>query len=217
MPLKCWFKRCVGAEMTLDKGVIGRTVMAVVACVALVLVVELIVLLWVGVRDDIAPSDVGIVLGSSITAGGEPSPRLQARLDRTGELWQAGVFPAVIVSGGVEPEGWDEAAIMARYLQQRWHVPASAILLDATGNTTHDTACHSAALMRQHGYRSALVVSQHFHIARSRDALQQAGIDDVHHAHAYFFERRDIYSTVREMVAWPLYRWRHADGCASSD
>lgn len=180
----------------------------------LALLLETGVLLWQGVKDDIMPSDVGIVLGSSVTAAGEPSPRLQARLDRAGELWQAGVFPVVIVSGGIEPEGRDEAAVMARYLEQHWHIPPSAILLDATGNTTHDTACHSAALMQQYGYHSALVISQYFHIARSRDALQQAGINEIHHAHAHFFESRDIYSTVRELVAWPVYHWRHNASCS---
>ena len=184
-----------------------------VGIVLLGIAIELSCLLWVGMKDDIAPSDVGIVLGSSITAKGTPSPRLQARLDRTGELWQAGVFPVIIVSGGVEPEGWDEAAIMARYLQMRWHIPAAAILQDPTGNTTHDTACHSAALMRQHGYKSALVVSQYFHITRSRDALQRAGVRDVYHAHAHFYERRDVYSTLRELVAWPAYYRHDFEGC----
>lgn len=196
--------------MKVGKSMVWR---GMVAGIALLLLIELIALLWVGLRDDSARSDVGIVLGSSITAAGEPSPRLQARLDRAGELWQAGIFPTVIVSGGVEPEGWDEAAIMAHYLEQRWHVPAAAILRDPAGNTTHDTACHSARLMHQYGYRSALVVSQHFHLARSRDALLQAGVTDIHRAHARFFEARDIYSIAREMVAWPIYHWRHTDAC----
>lgn len=181
--------------------------------IVLMLLGELILMLWQGFHDDVVSSDVGIVLGSSVTADGNPSPRLQARLDRTGALWQAGAFPVVIVSGGVEPEGWDEAQIMAHYLKQRWHIPMTAILLDTTGNTTQDTACHSAALMRQYGYHSALVVSQFFHIARSRNALQRAGVSEVHHAHAYFMEARDVYSLAREVVAWPLYQWRHPVGC----
>lgn len=183
-----------------------------IGIVMLGIAIELGYLLWVGMKDDTAPSDVGIVLGSSITGKGAPSPRLQARLDRTGELWQAGAFPVVIVSGGVEPQGWDEAAIMASYLQAHWHIPATAILQDPTGNTTHDSACHSAALMQQHGYKSALVISQYFHIARSRDALLWAGVSNVHHAHARFFEARDVYSMLREMVAWPAY-YKRAAAC----
>lgn len=187
---------------------VKRLAMCIAAGIMLVLLVELAFLLWQGFNDDVAPSDVGIVLGSSVTAAGKPSPRLQARLDRTGELWQAGAFPVVIVSGGVEPEGRDEAAIMAHYLEQQWHVPSSAILIDPMGNTTQDTARNSAELMRQHGYRSALVISQYFHIARSCDALERAGVGEVHHAHAHFTERRDIYSLAREMVALPVYHWR---------
>lgn len=191
----------------------SRYVVGGICVLALGLLCEVGMLLWQGIKDDIVPSDVGIVLGSSITSAGEPSPRLRARLDRAGELWQARVFPVIIVSGGVEPEGRDEAAVMARYLEQHWHVPPSAILRDATGNTTHDTACHSATLMRQYGYHSALVISQYFHIARSQDALEWAGINEVHHAHAHYFESRDFYSLAREMVAWPIYRWYHAGPC----
>lgn len=195
------------------KVVFKAIVFCAIGSVVAVTASGLCLLLWQGLNDDLSPSDVGIVLGSSITSEGQPSPRLQARLDRTGELWKAGRFSKIIVSGGIEPEGWDEAHIMGRYLEQHWHVPHAAILLDTTGNTTRDTACHSAILMRQYGWHSALIVSQYFHIARSRAALQQAGINEVHHAHAYFTEGRDFYSVAREIVALPVYQWRHAKEC----
>jgi uncharacterized SAM-binding protein YcdF (DUF218 family) len=66
--------------------------------------------------------------------------------------------------------------------------------------------------MANRGLRSAVVVTQYFHITRSRLALKQAGIQDVSSAHARFFEMRDIYSVLREVVALPVYLLRSAKG-----
>lgn len=158
-----------------------------------------------GLCDDVAVSDVGIVLGSKVMADGTPSSRLRARLDRAGALYRQGQFAHVIVSGGTGVEGYSEARVMARYLTGRYQVPASVILLDEQGADTAATARNSVAIMQAHGYTSALVVTQYFHIARSRYALQRAGIKTVHAAHAHYFDARDLYSTAREVVALPAY------------
>lgn len=157
-----------------------------------------------GLRDDVQVSDVGIVLGSKVMADGTPSPRLQARLDRAVELYRQGMFAHVIVSGGKGVEGYSEAVVMARYLSER-QVPRDAILLDEHGDDTEATAINSAAIMKAHGFKSALVVTQYFHIVRCRYALRGAGIAPVHAAHARYFDARDVYSTAREVVALPVY------------
>jgi vancomycin permeability regulator SanA len=157
-----------------------------------------------GLRDDLQVSDVGVVLGSKVMLDGTPSPRLRARLDRAAELYRQGAFKHVIVSGGTGVEGYSEARVMADYLAQQ-AVPRAAILLDEHGDNTEATARNSAALMRVHGFHSALVVTQYFHITRCRLALRHAGIATVRSAHARYFEARDFYSTARELVALPAY------------
>jgi len=158
-----------------------------------------------GLRDDARPSDVGIVLGSKVMPDGTPSPRLRARLDKAGELYRQGKFKWVIVSGGTGKEGYSEAKVMAAYLADRYAVPRSAILEDEHGDTTADTARNGAAIMQAHGFRSALVVTQYFHITRSRYALQREGVATVRTAHADYFDARDVYSMGRELVALPSY------------
>lgn len=162
-------------------------------------------LVFAGLHDDVQRSDVGIVLGSKVNADGTPSRRLQARLDRAGELYQQGMFAHVIVSGGTGVEGFSEAKVMANYLSTKLGVPAGAILLDEHGDDTEATARNSAAIMRLHGFASALVITQYFHVPRSRYALRQAGVPTVHAAHARYADARDVYSTAREMVALPVY------------
>ncbi|WP_332876195.1 YdcF family protein [Massilia sp. S19_KUP03_FR1] len=162
-------------------------------------------LVGAGLRDDVQVSDVGVVLGSKVMPDGTPSARLRARLDRAADLYGQGMFAHLIVSGGTGVERFSEARVMARYLAEQRGVPAAAILLDEHGDDTDATARNSAAIMRAHGFASALVVTQYFHIPRSRYALRRANIATVHAAHAHFFEARDIYSTAREIVALPAY------------
>lgn len=160
-----------------------------------------------GLHDDVAPSDVGVVLGSKVLADGTPSNALRARLDRAGTLYHDGMFGHIIVSGGTGKEEFSEAQVMADYLTLHAAVPREAILLDEGGYNTRATAAHSADIMQAHGFRSATVVSQYFHVTRSRLALESAGVPEVHGAHAYFWDSRDAYSLPREIVALPVYWW----------
>lgn len=158
-----------------------------------------------GLRDNIQVSDVGVVLGSKVMPDGTPSARLRARLDKAAELYRQDMFKYVIVSGGTGIEGFSEAKVMADYLVEQCQVPRDAILLDEHGDNTEATARNSAAIMSARGMTSALVVTQYFHITRSRYALVRAGIATVHTASPRYFEVRDLYSTARELVALPAY------------
>lgn len=163
-----------------------------------------------GLTDDAGKSDVAIVLGSKVEPDGRPSQRLAARLDRALELYRQGLVRHLIVSGGTGAEGFDEAKVMKSYLAAR-RVPAAAILVDSAGTTTWETARNSAALMRAHGFKSALIVTQYFHISRTRLALQKFGITTIHTAHPSYFEWRDLYSIAREVVGFASYMLRAAD------
>jgi uncharacterized SAM-binding protein YcdF (DUF218 family) len=103
-----------------------------------------------------------------------------------------------------------EARVMADDLAMRKAVPREAIILDETGHNTQATARNSAALMTERSLKSAVVVTQYFHITRSRLALKQAGIQAITSAHARIFEFRDLYSLAREIVAIPVYLLRSA-------
>lgn len=158
-----------------------------------------------GLRDEVQVSDVGVVPGSKVMPDGSPSNRLRARLDKAAELYRQGMFKHIIVSGGTGDEGFSEARVMATYLAGQQSIPANAILLDEHGNTTEATALNSVVIMKRHGLKSALVVTQFFHISRSRYALHRAGVEVVYSAHANYFEARDFYSLAREMMALPAY------------
>ena len=182
----------------------------VVGVATCIFIVATLVLVASGLRDDIAPADVALVLGSKVEPDGTPSPRLRARLDRTLELFQDRLFPAIIVSGGVGKEGFDEAVVMRNYLAAHG-VPAARIILDSHGDTTFASAKNTARIAEERNFQSVFVVSQYFHIPRARLALERCHISAVHSAHAHFFEWRDLYSSARETAGYASYLLRRYD------
>ncbi len=160
-----------------------------------------------GLSDDIHAADVAIVPGNTVEKDGRPSERLRARLDQTIALYRQGLFPDVIVSGGVGSEGFDEAEVMKRYLVENG-VPEDHIHVDGGGATTFLTAKNAVRIMRENGWQSAMVVTQYFHVPRMRLALKLSGITPVFSSHARYFELRDIYSIAREVVGYGAYLLR---------
>jgi vancomycin permeability regulator SanA len=160
-----------------------------------------------GLTDDIHSADVAIVPGNTVEKDGHPSERLRARLDQTIALYRQGLFPEVIVSGGVGSEGFDEAEVMKRYLVENG-VPDGRIHVDGGGATTYLTAKNAARIMREKGWQSAMVITQYFHVARMRLAVQRSGITPVFSAHARYFEIRDVYSITREVIGYGAYLLR---------
>ena len=110
----------------------------------------------------------------------------------------------LIVSGGTGVEGFSEAIVMRDYLLGQG-VPWSNILVDAAGSNTEATAKNCAAIMRARGFISVIVVTQYFHVARTKMALRFQHVEQVHSAHAAYVEWRDVYSIAREAVALPVY------------
>ena len=181
-----------------------KAVKWLVASGAVVLLLAGVGISAAGMADDLEPADVGVVLGSKVELSGKPSARLAARLDRGAALYAAGVFRHVIVSGGTGVEGFDEAAVMRDYLVAKG-VPAQAIIVDSAGATTEATARNCASLMVSHGFKRVTVVTQYFHVPRTRLALRRYGVSSIGSAHAHYFELRDLYSIAREVAALPAY------------
>lgn len=160
-----------------------------------------------GLTDEIQEADVAIVPGNTVEKDGRPSARLSARLDQTVALYRQGLFPSVIVSGGVGIEGFDEAEVMKRYLVEKG-IPESSIRVDSGGATTHLTARNASRMMKENGWQSAMVVTQYFHVPRMRLALKRSGVTPVFSSHAQYFELRDVYSITREVIGYGAYLLR---------
>jgi len=175
----------------------------VLSLIALWLIAALILIIN-GLKERVEPADVAVVLGNEVYLNGEPSPQLEARLDRAVELFRQHLFPQIVVSGGIETSGTDESLAMRQYLM-RQGVPAEAIFLDPRGSDTMDTAEDTVALMSQQGWKRIMIISQYFHLPRCQLAFRKAGIKHVLVSYARFFSWRDLWAITRELVAYPVY------------
>lgn len=162
------------------------------------------VIVVTGLDDKIANADIIVVPGNTVAPDGTPSPRLQARLDAALKLFQEHRAPLIFVSGGTGKEGFDEAISMFAYLSKNG-VPPAAIVKDSLGIDTAATARNAANFMRANKLKSAIVVTQYFHVARTKLALERNGVLIAGTAHARYVEMRDLYSIPREAIAYVAY------------
>jgi uncharacterized SAM-binding protein YcdF (DUF218 family) len=161
-----------------------------------------------GLRDHNQPADVAVVFGNRVHRSGIPSPSLATRLDKAVEIYNAGLAPAVLVSGGFGREGWDEAEVMAAYLIERG-IPEQAVFIDRQGNNTYLTALNTAELAEINGWRSFILVSHFYHLPRARLVFDRFGLSPTYFAHADRFVFRDFYfGLMREVIAYPAYLFR---------
>jgi uncharacterized SAM-binding protein YcdF (DUF218 family) len=136
-----------------------------------------VLILAFGNTDYRRPADCIVVLGARVYADGTPSLALADRVAQGVDLWQAGLAPVVVMSGGVDPgHGASEARVMAR-LAEEAGVPAAAIVLDERGVSTRASAVNCAALAREHGLDDALLVSHGYHLLRAKAAFARAGLE----------------------------------------
>ena len=128
-----------------------------------------------GNRDERTPADAIVVMGAA-QYDGRPSPVFAARLDHAIALFQDGVAPRLIVTGGKrEGDRTTEAASARRYAIEHG-VPEEAILSEDTSRTTLQSIRRVAALMRDQGIASAVFVSDPSHMLRVLRMASDEGI-----------------------------------------
>ena len=128
-----------------------------------------------GQRDERPASDAIVVMGAA-QYDGAPSPILAARLDHAIELFQDGVAPRLIVTGGkAEGDRTTEAASGRDYAVAHG-VPAEAILSEERSRTTIESIRGVATLMADAGLDRAVFVSDRSHMLRVLQMASDNGI-----------------------------------------
>lgn len=167
-------------------------------------IVHLLIITVDGIRDELEKSDIAVVLGNKVELNGKPSKRLQSRLDKAVDLYEKEYFEYIIVSGGIGKEGYDEAEVMKEYLKEKG-IPNGRILVDNEGYNSFLTAQNTKSIMNNMDLHSVIIITQFYHISRTKLAFDKLGIENVYSAHANYFEVRDLYSLVREFFAYYKY------------
>jgi uncharacterized SAM-binding protein YcdF (DUF218 family) len=133
--------------------------------------------IWLVARHDSHPrSDAIVVLGAS-QYNGTPSAVFAARLDHAKSLYDAHVAPRIVTVGGGQPgDRTTEAQAGQDYLVSHG-VPANSVLPLRTGSDTLQSVRAVAAAFKQHGWESAVIVTDPWHSLRARTMARDVKID----------------------------------------
>jgi uncharacterized SAM-binding protein YcdF (DUF218 family) len=124
--------------------------------------------------DEAAPADMIVVLGAAEYVG-RPSPVLRSRLDHALSLYQKGLAPRILTTGGAGGDPvFTEGDVGRAYLLRR-NVPAEAITVEQEGSTTAETAVVAAEIMVRMNLSSCIVVTDGYHIYRVKKMLEDRG------------------------------------------
>lgn len=160
-------------------GPIGRTAgryLAGVLVLAVVITAGLVVrIVQVAHSDETAPVDAIVVLGAA-QYNGRPSTVFRARLDHALDLYRRGAAGHILTIGGGQPgDATTEGTAGERYLAAAG-VPASALIAVPTGVDTLLSLRAANAVLREHGWRTVILVSDPWHLARSRMMARDLGL-----------------------------------------
>jgi len=133
------------------------------------------VVIW-GTRDRARASDAIVVLGAAQYVG-RPSPVLRARLDHALDLWNRGLAPRLIVTGGTGVGDTTSEAAVSRNYALRHGVPDTAILIENQGRTTRESLAAVSTIMHARQLHSAILVSDPFHMLRLRILSTQFDVE----------------------------------------
>lgn len=157
--------------------------------------------------DDSESSDVIVILGAA-EYNGRPSPVLKARLDHAFSLYERGLAPKLITTGGAggDPQ-FTEGQVGRDYLV-RLGVPSEDILVEEEGDSTVHTVVAVSEIMRRMGLSSAIVVSDGYHIFRVQKILEHEGmkVRGSPRPHAPQSGMRERWLYVRQAVGYLLWR-----------
>lgn len=120
-------------------------------------------------------ADVIVVFGAAEYFG-RPSPVYRARLDHGFDLFQRGVAPLVITTGGAgDDPHFSEGGVGHDYLMRRG-IPETSLIAETLGADTAQSAERVAVIMRKNKMRSCVAVSDAYHVFRVHKLLEREGM-----------------------------------------
>ncbi len=147
--------------------------------VTLITVCILAVFFWVAVqgeKDETCRADAIVVLGAAVWDNGAPSPTLYERTRHGAGLFKQDLAQYLILTGGLGKNPPAEATVM-RQLAVEWGIPADNIITENQATSTAESARLVAAIMEDKGLKSALLVSDGFHLPRAKLLFREHGIE----------------------------------------
>jgi len=118
---------------------------------------------------------VAIIFGAGLRRDGTPTAMLRDRVLTGAELYFSGQAEKLLMSGDNRFVDYNEPESMRQFALSVG-VPDEAIVLDYAGRRTYDTCYRARAVF---GVKSALLVTQGFHLPRAVFLCNMLGMDTV--------------------------------------
>lgn len=187
-----------------------------VLVIALVLVVVTATRVVLVSRDDERRASDAIVVLGAAQFDGVPGPFLTARLEHAKALYDDGVAPRIITSGGsLEGDRFTEADSGVTWLVDHG-VPDSDVVAVSSGTDTLSSMRAVAPLMKDEGWASAIVVTDPAHTLRSVTMLDDLGVDAVGSPATDSPDADNAWAQVkyvgRETFGYLFYQWQRMTG-----
>lgn len=148
-------------------------------------------------HDGARPAQAIVVLGAA-QYDGRPSPALKNRLDHALDLYDRGLAPMIVVTGGRrDGDRFTEATTGYNYLRDQG-VPDEAIRKEVQGHTTYESLAAVSRFLRSEGIDDVILVSGPAHAKRLAGVARAVGLDAAISSSA---GSASIRALVRETVA----------------
>jgi uncharacterized SAM-binding protein YcdF (DUF218 family) len=143
------------------------------------LVITAVRVIHTAALEEMHHADAIVVFGAAQYSG-HPSPVYRARLDHAYTLYQRGLAPVIITTGGAggDPK-FSEGGVGRTHLMEHG-IPERNLIAETQGHDTAESAVRVAVIMRANGLHSCVAVSDAYHVFRIRELLEHEGIGPVY-------------------------------------
>jgi uncharacterized SAM-binding protein YcdF (DUF218 family) len=161
------------------------------------------------VQDEARVADAIVILGAA-QYNGRPSPVFKARLDHALDLFQKGYSRQLITTGSFGPDpNFSEAHVGTQYLIQHG-VDRNAIITEQGSGSTADSIKAVSGVLQAKQWKTALVVSDGFHLFRLKRMFEDNGIraytSPAPNSPIESASSQRLYYTIREVLLFSAYR-----------
>lgn len=112
-------------------------------------------------------ADAGVILGAAVWGGNRPSPVLRERINKGYEIYEKGVVPKLVLTGGGSPNEMTEADV-ARNELIKYGVKKENLILENTSNSTIEQVLYVRdKLYKRLKWDNIILVSDNYHLYRA--------------------------------------------------
>lgn len=122
------------------------------------------------------PLRVAIVLGAAVWPGEKPSPTLARRTAKAVDLFRSGQVNAILGCGGLGRHPPSEAEVIRRSCRAAG-VPDEGILCEDQSTSTAENLANALAILADHDVAGVIVVTDRYHIPRTRILARRLGLE----------------------------------------